>query len=128
MAQNDIRVIFALRHSPKGEGIKIPNPKLVLSPSIESILSTAEGLRINSAEGSKLKRKFFCRLTPHPSRWHSFDHLHRPVEHLGRDRYADLIGGLEIERKIELCWLHQSKITRLGAFQNLIDVFSRAPG
>src|SRR5262249_17437143 len=57
---------------------------------------------------------------------HLFNHLYRPIEHLGRNRDADLSRGLEIERKVELRRLYQSQVPGLGAFENLVDVFSRA--
>src|SRR3989304_10111289 len=57
-----------------------------------------------------------------------FNHLHRAVEHFGRDGDADLACGLEIDGQIELGRLHQRQFAGFGAFEDLVDIFRRAPG
>ena len=63
--------------------------------------------------------------------WHSvalhIDHLIRPRQHIRRNRQADLFRGFQIDHKFKLrCLLHR-QIGRFGAFQDLVDVNSRAP-
>src|SRR5919106_150248 len=56
----------------------------------------------------------------------SLNDFHCALDDFWRNRHADLIGGLEIDGQIELCRLYQRKISRLCAFENLVDIFSRA--
>ena len=56
------------------------------------------------------------------------DHLDRPLKHFRRDRHADLLSGFQIDGEIEFRRLDQREIAGLFAFENLIDVFSGAPG
>ena len=50
------------------------------------------------------------------------DHSVRPVEHRRRNREADLLRGLQVDHQIELHRLLHGKVSRLGAFQNPIDI------
>jgi hypothetical protein len=44
-----------------------------------------------------------------------FDHFVRPRQHVGRNRQADLLSGLEIDDELELNWLLDRQIGGLGA-------------
>src|ERR1051325_1036344 len=57
----------------------------------------------------------------------SLNHFGRFREHFGRDRYTDLLGGLEVERQIEFGGLHERKFPGFFALKDLIDVFGGAP-
>jgi hypothetical protein len=50
------------------------------------------------------------------------DHLIRSHQHVGRNRQADLLGGLQIDHKLELRRLLNGKIRGLGAFKDFVDV------
>ena len=57
--------------------------------------------------------------------------LHRiirfaPRQNFGRDRQADLLGGFQVDHKLELHGLLHRQIGWLRAFQNLIDEDSGA--
>ena len=43
----------------------------------------------------------------------------RPVQHRLRNRQADLLGCLEIDHELELCWLLHREVRRLGALRIL---------
>ena len=49
-------------------------------------------------------------------------------QHLRRNRQADLLGGFQIDDQLELRRLLDGQIGGLGAFQNLVDEVSGAPG
>jgi hypothetical protein len=57
----------------------------------------------------------------------SLDHSIRPRQHVGRNREADLLRGLEIDDELELDWLFHRQLSGLSAFQNLVHVRSGAP-
>ena len=61
-------------------------------------------------------------LLPVASSLFSLDDLIRPVQNRLRNRQADLLGGLQIDHKLELRRLFHGKIGGLGAFQNLVHV------
>ena len=52
----------------------------------------------------------------------SSNHLIGPHQHVGRNRQADLLGGLQIDHKLELRRLLNGKIRGLGAFKDFVDV------
>src|SRR5687768_11621171 len=56
----------------------------------------------------------------------SLDHLVRSRQHIRRYREADLLGGLEIDRQLELRRLFDGKIAWLRAFENLVHVHGGA--
>src|SRR5215831_10062332 len=58
----------------------------------------------------------------------SFDDPIRPHQHIRRDRQADLLGRFEIDNELELHWLFDREIGRLGAFEDFVDVNSGATG
>ena len=82
---------------------------------------------IATPNGGAVFLLFFCQLITACGLL-SFDHFNCPLDHLVRQRDAELARGFEIDRQIEFRRLHQSQVGGLRAFQNLIDVFSRAPG
>jgi hypothetical protein len=45
-----------------------------------------------------------------------------PQQQRRRDREAEGFSGLEVENEIELGWLLDRKIDRLGALQNLLNI------
>jgi hypothetical protein len=47
------------------------------------------------------------------------DHLIRPREHIRRDRQADLLGGFQVDNKLELCRLLDGKVAGLAPFKIL---------
>src|SRR5262245_42324089 len=49
------------------------------------------------------------------------NHLVSTRQHVRRNRKTDLFGGLEINNKLELRGLLHRKVSRLSAFQNLVD-------
>jgi hypothetical protein len=57
----------------------------------------------------------------------SSDHLIRSHQHVGRDRDANLLSGLEIDDQLELRRLLHGQIGRLRALQEYVDVCSSAP-
>src|SRR5207249_1043550 len=50
------------------------------------------------------------------------DHLIRSGQHIGRNRQADLFGCFQVDDELELLWLLNREVGRLGAFQNLVNV------
>src|SRR5262245_34102626 len=48
-------------------------------------------------------------------------------ENIRRNRHADLLSRLKIDHKFKLGRLLDGQISRLGAFQDLIDVYGSAP-
>src|SRR5947207_6051287 len=56
----------------------------------------------------------------------SFDHLIRPKKNRLRNRQADLLGGFQIDDQLEFCWLLHRQITRLPAFEDLVNVSGSA--
>src|SRR5215510_12307631 len=55
------------------------------------------------------------------------DHPIGPYEHIGWDRHTDLLGGIEIDDKLELLWLLYREIGGLGAFENFVDIGCGTP-
>jgi hypothetical protein len=51
----------------------------------------------------------------------SLDNLGRPCKHLRWNRQADLLCRLQIDDELEFCRLLDRKISRLSAFQYLVD-------
>src|SRR4030095_4766303 len=49
------------------------------------------------------------------------DHLVRSHQHIRRDRQADLLGGLHMDHKLELCRLLDWNVGWLRALENLVD-------
>src|SRR5262244_2824725 len=72
--------------------------------------SAAKGSKENSIQSSPLD-------------FLSFGHFIRPCQHIRRNRQADLFSGFEIDNELELRRLLDWQVRRLGAFQNLIDVY-----
>src|SRR5205823_12399705 len=56
----------------------------------------------------------------------SSDHLVRAVQHRLRNRQPDLSRRLQVDHKLKLRRLLHRQISRLGAFQDLVHVNSRA--
>src|SRR5262245_59387999 len=56
------------------------------------------------------------------------NHLIRPCQHVRRDREADLLRCFQVDHKLKLDWLLYREISRLGAFENLVDKNGGAPG
>src|SRR5262249_27563344 len=56
----------------------------------------------------------------------SFDHLIRPLKHADWNCQTDLFRRFEINDEFKLRWLLHRQISRLGAFQNLVHIDSRA--
>ena len=56
-----------------------------------------------------------------------FDESTRPRQHLRRYPQADLLGGLEIDDKLELHRLLDRKFAGWGAFQNPVHKIRHAP-
>src|SRR4029077_11896510 len=54
----------------------------------------------------------------------SLSHLIRPCQDVGRNGEADLLGCFEIDDQLEFHRLLDRKISRLGAFQYLVHVYS----
>ena len=52
----------------------------------------------------------------------SFDHLVRPHQERLRDRQADGLGCFEVNDEVKLRGLFHREISRLRAFENLVDV------
>src|ERR1700730_1343829 len=59
-------------------------------------------------------------LTLEPFSW--MDHLIRPPQQRRRNRQAERLRGLEVDDEVELRGLLDGKITRFGAFQDLVHV------
>src|SRR5262249_30102383 len=59
--------------------------------------------------------------------WPSLNHFIRPRQHVGRNREADLLGGLQIDDELEFYRLLHGKIGRFSALENLIDIRGGAP-
>jgi len=57
----------------------------------------------------------------------SLDQLVRARQHVGRNRHADLLGGLEIDEELELRRLLHWQIGGLGSLQDLVHKVSGAP-
>ena len=57
----------------------------------------------------------------------SLNDLVRPPEHRWRDRQVERLGGFQVDHQLELRWLLDRQIGRLGALEDLIDVGGRAP-
>src|SRR5262245_17890044 len=55
-----------------------------------------------------------------------FKHLIRTQEHRLWDREAQRLRGLEVDPQLELRWLLHGKVGRLGSFEDLVHVGSRA--
>jgi hypothetical protein len=45
----------------------------------------------------------------------------RPLQERRRDREAEGLGGLEVDRQFVLCWLFDREIAGLRAFEDLVD-------
>ena len=56
-----------------------------------------------------------------------FNDLVRSRQHIRRDRQADLLRRFEIDDELEFVRLLHRQISRLGAFQNFVDVGGSAP-
>ena len=56
-----------------------------------------------------------------------FDDLIRPRQHLGRNRQADLLGGLEVDDELELRRLLDRQVSGLCTLQDLVHVDRSAP-
>src|SRR5215468_10453978 len=54
------------------------------------------------------------------------NHLIRSCQHIGRNREADLLGGLQIDHQLKLHRLLDRKIGGLGTFENLVDEYGGA--
>ena len=54
----------------------------------------------------------------------SLDHFIRLVQHIRRNRQADLLGNLEIDDQFELRWLLNGKVSRLGTFEDLVYIMA----
>ncbi len=54
------------------------------------------------------------------------NHLGRPIEDLGRNRDAELLGRFEIDNQLELGRLLDGEIRRFCSSQDLVHVHSRA--
>src|SRR6185369_5091254 len=65
-------------------------------------------------------------LNPGTAAW-LLDYLVRPRQHVGRNRQADLLGGLEIDEELKRPRLLDWNVGGLAAFENLIYVVSGAP-
>jgi hypothetical protein len=50
------------------------------------------------------------------------DHLIRPLQERRRDRQAEGLGGLQIDDQLELGWLFNRKVGRLGPLEDLVDI------
>src|SRR2546422_6680319 len=50
------------------------------------------------------------------------DHLVRPCQHVRRNREADLLGGMQVDKKLEICGLFHRQVSRLGTFKDLVYV------
>src|SRR4029453_14527303 len=57
----------------------------------------------------------------------SFNDLIRPGPEWGRDRQAEGLGGLQVDDGIELRWLLDGQIGRLGSLENAVDIGDGAP-
>jgi hypothetical protein len=57
---------------------------------------------------------------------HSFDHLVGAREQRRRHLHAQRLGGLKIDRQLEIGWCLHGKIGRACALENPIDIFGRA--
>ena len=55
------------------------------------------------------------------------DHPIRAEQHRLRNRYADLLGGFEIDHEIVLRWAFDWQIRGFGAFENLVDEYRGTP-
>src|SRR6516164_1384642 len=62
-----------------------------------------------------------------PSRFTSFDHLVGAGEQRERNVDSGCLGRLGVDHKVVLCWRLHRQVARLLAFENAIDVTSRAP-
>ena len=51
----------------------------------------------------------------------------RPCQHIGGNRHADLLGGLQVDNELKLRRLLDGNVAGLGAFQDLVDKVSGAP-
>ena len=51
-----------------------------------------------------------------------FDHFIRSHQHIGRNRQADLLGRIEVDHQLELCWLLDGYVSRLSPFENLVHL------
>ena len=55
------------------------------------------------------------------------DHFIRPRQHVGWNRHADLLGGVQVDHQFELCRLFNGKIGGLGTFKDFVHVGGYAP-
>ena len=72
----------------------------------------------------QLIRVCLCRVLPMPL---LFDDLIRPRQHIRRYCQADLLGGIQIDHELKFCRLLNGEIAWFGAFQDFVNVSSRAP-
>jgi len=83
------------------------------------------GLRVSRAFGVGLKSRVrqpyqqLDLISFFPS---SLEYLVRPLEHLGRDRQANLLRRFEIDYKLKLRRLLHWEVSRFRSFQNLVYV------
>ena len=56
------------------------------------------------------------------------DHLIRPRQHIGRDRQTDLFSRFQVDDQLKLRRLLHRQISRLGTFQDFVDVRGSAAG
>ena len=54
-------------------------------------------------------------------------YLVRPRQHIRWNRQADLLGGFEIDDELEFYWLLYRKISRLGTFEDFVNVGGGTP-
>src|SRR2546425_9637054 len=57
----------------------------------------------------------------------SFYDLVRPCQHIRWNRETDLLRGLQIDHQLELRRLLHWQVSRLGAFEDLVDISGGAP-
>jgi hypothetical protein len=57
----------------------------------------------------------------------SLDYSIRSRQQIRRNRHADLPSGFQVYHQLKLHWLLHREISRLGAFENLVDVNGSAP-
>jgi hypothetical protein len=55
------------------------------------------------------------------------DHVVRAPQHRRRDREPERLRGLQIDDQLELRWLFDGEVGRLGASENLVHVDCGAP-
>src|SRR5687768_2383900 len=55
------------------------------------------------------------------------NHFLRPRQHIGRDRHAELLGGNQIKRQLDVIDGVDSQLGRRRAIEHALDILGRAP-